>query len=123
MLQSWLKDIGENCCLAACYYYLSRNGNLNKADFLRWLSIAMEKGDIAMDDCYVRNPNNLVKGLVYSAETNNTGKPQIARFYNPRTGFSHFVIAEPNGTIVWDPLIDSVTVKEGFIKDWRIYND
>lgn len=122
MIQNWMKEIAENCCLAACYYYISRDGEINKSDFLRWLSIAMENGDIDYNECFVNNPNNLVNGLVYKAETNTTGKKQIARFYNPRTGFSHFVIAKPDGRVVYDPLENSVTVKEGFIQDWRICN-
>ena len=119
MLQTWLKNFAEESCLADCYYYISRNGNIRKDDFLKWLSIGIERGDI-LDDGYVKNANNIMKGLVYISKVNNTDRPQIARFYNPRTGYSHFVIAKPDGEVIWDPLTDSITVKEGFIKDWRI---
>ena len=122
-IQTWLKNISEECCLASCYYYMKSNGKINKSDFLRFLAEAFDNGDISSDDCFVNNPNNLTKKLVYKANKNETGKPQIARFYNPRTGYSHFVIAGPDGKVIWNPLEKSITVEEGFIKDWRIIND
>lgn len=116
-LQKWMKTLSEEVCLASCYYYLSY-GN-NKAFFLQWLGKAIEKGDIA-EDGYVVNPNNLTGKLVYKCDHNPTDKEQIARFYNPRTGYSHFVVASPDGIVVYDPLEESVTVKEGLLQDWRI---
>lgn len=122
-MQKWLKDFAEESCLASCYYYMT--GGRDFTGFLEFLDCGIRNGDITEEDCYVRNPNNLTKRLVYSSITNTTNEPQIARFYNPRTGFSHFVVAEVKDNkviVIYDPLEDSVTVKEGFVKDWRIVN-
>ena len=41
-------------------------------------------------------------------------KYYVEKWYNSRTGFSHFRLRD------WDPLLNSVTVKEGKIKSWRV---
>jgi hypothetical protein len=42
----------------------------------------------------------------------------IAEWFNKRTGFTHFTLREP---ILFDPLQNSVTVKEGYIRSYRVY--
>lgn len=44
----------------------------------------------------------------------------IARYYNPRTHYSHFVLIDRDKHIIYDGLYNSVTVKEGYIADYRI---
>ena len=119
MLQKKLKDLSEGICLGACYYKMMYGNVGTFHDFVVWLGVHIGEGNIS-EDGFVNNPNKLTRKQVYKSNTNETGKPQIARFYNSRTGCSHFVIAAPNGKVIFDPLGESVTVKEGIIKDWRI---
>jgi hypothetical protein len=42
----------------------------------------------------------------------------IAEWFNRRTGLTHFTLAYP---VKWDGLKDSVTVKEGSIRSYRLY--
>ena len=47
------------------------------------------------------------------------GTFEINKWYNPRTGHSHFVVGY--GEIVcYDPLGESVTCREGYLKDKRV---
>jgi hypothetical protein len=41
-----------------------------------------------------------------------------AEWFNRRTGFTHFTLEYP---VKWNSLKDSVTVKEGFIRSYRLY--
>ena len=79
-------------------------------------------------DCYIKNPEALatmVNGHKYSV-TKTTERPTMAsnrdilisEYYNPRTGKSHFCSVT---TGLYDPLGDSVTVKEGYIRSYRYF--
>jgi hypothetical protein len=44
----------------------------------------------------------------------------IAEWFNKRTGKTHFTLEYPEK---WNSLSDSVTVKEGYIKSYRLYRE
>lgn len=48
-----------------------------------------------------------------------------ARYYSriksERTGYSHFVLMKGPQEIKYDPLGDSVTVKEGYVESYRAF--
>jgi hypothetical protein len=44
----------------------------------------------------------------------------IAEWFNKRTGNTHFTLEYPEK---WNSLSDSVTVKEGYIKSYRLYRE
>lgn len=46
---------------------------------------------------------------------------EILYFYNPRTGLHHFTGGNGKGYVTYDPMGESVTVKEGFLESKRIF--
>jgi len=51
------------------------------------------------------------------------GERQILRFYNPATGYKHFVVGDGKGKVDWDPLEKSNTVKNGYVVEQRIIKE
>jgi hypothetical protein len=45
----------------------------------------------------------------------------VGQFYNPRTKFKHFVVIDREKKVVYDPIPDSVTVREGYLYSIRLY--
>ena len=45
----------------------------------------------------------------------------IGKWHNKRTGYSHFVLMKGPRDVEYDPLGDSVTVKEGDIESYRAF--
>lgn len=45
----------------------------------------------------------------------------VGCYYNPRTKFRHFVAINPDKTVVFDPIENSVTVREGYLESLRLY--
>jgi len=45
----------------------------------------------------------------------------IGRFFNPRTGFGHFVVIDKNKNVVYDPLGNSITVRDGYLESMRLF--
>lgn len=43
----------------------------------------------------------------------------IGMYFNPKTNYTHFVVLDKEKQIVFDPLKFSVTVKDGFLKNYR----
>ena len=80
------------------------------------------------DDCYIKDPCNILKyftGNDWRVEKTHAydegADIKIARFFNKRTGLNHFVLMQDEKTVLWDPIEDSVTVKEGHIESWRLF--
>lgn len=81
------------------------------------------------DGCTVYDPDALlrlaggsgsvrkVSGAGYQCLAN---ERQILRFYNPQTGYRHFVVGDGKGKVDWDSLEKSNTVKNGYIEEMRI---
>lgn len=81
------------------------------------------------DGCTVYDPDALlhlaggqgsvrkVSGASYRCAPN---ERQILRFYNPSTGYRHFVVGDGKGGVDWDPLEKSKTAREGYIEEQRI---
>jgi hypothetical protein len=51
----------------------------------------------------------------------NDSQYAIGEFYNKRTDFTHFVSLDSNKKVEYDPIKDSVTVREGTLKTIRLY--
>lgn len=90
--------------------------------------------DLAVDrkyityDCFVNQPTRLLYDLtgknyilIVSKSFDNIADIIIAKWYNQRTNYSHFVLMDKDNKVLWDPLGESVTVKEGYIKDYRLF--
>lgn len=123
-IQSKLKDIGNDGCLFLCLCMIIEEATGKPADIFSIIQESMLKNWLAKDyTC-----NNSIAIL-----NNFTGKkfkrvisvtlPEITdnqfsieKWYNPRTGYTHF-----KRRFV-DTLESSVTVKEGYIKEYYIYS-
>lgn len=49
------------------------------------------------------------------------GHYAIGCFYNPSTKFRHFVVINENKQVIYDPILNSNTVKNGYLESMRIY--
>lgn len=49
-----------------------------------------------------------------------SGEYAIAEMFNRRTSFTHFVVIDSKRNVIYDPIKDSITAKEGTIKSIRI---
>jgi hypothetical protein len=87
-----------------------------------------DKGKPA-DGCTILDPDALLrlaggKGTVRKVDGSgyqaSSGESQVLCFHNPRTGFYHFVVGDGKGKVKWDPLENSVTVREGHVVNQRI---
>lgn len=121
-IQKKLKVIGDEGCYFLC---ILKACNVKDERIISLYDYFVAMG--YMDkDCYVKNPEAIVGFLlskkVICYKSNNEEKDalfNIARFYNDRTGFSHFVLITENG--IWDTFGNSKTVAEGRIVDYRVF--
>jgi hypothetical protein len=60
-------------------------------------------------------------GLFSPDKTIPTGNFAIGEFYNERTKFTHFVAIGPDKKAVYDPILNSVTYREGGLKSIRLF--
>lgn len=121
--QKELEYLGNGGC-----YYISILHACNVTDIVKALEIYRKavKLNIMEKDCYIRNPElliGMITGHTYRV-TKTIERPNldskkdilIGEYFNPRTNFAHFCDVT---TEVYDPLVDSVTVKEGYIRSYR----
>ena len=47
----------------------------------------------------------------------------IGMYFNPYTKFTHFVVLDKDKKIVFDPVKNSITVKDGYLKDFRFIKE
>lgn len=122
-LQKKLENIGKYGC-----YFLSILKAFDRtADFLELYDKYTSKG--FMDaDCFVKNPIGIVRDLsgyhkwnVEKTTSFKLGSIVIAYYYNKSTGLHHFVLFDNNNKLVWDPLGESNTVKNGVIESYRVF--
>lgn len=120
MMQCKLKTFAENSCLALCYLWYGKQ-SLSLADTMKYLSECMSKGYIA-DDGFVLNPEGILRLITNKSykvtwQSVNPGKICIAEFYNGK--HTHFVVVDANDTVIYDPLNESYTVRNGKIRSYR----
>lgn len=126
-IQRILETIGENGCLALCWGYITGCTDL---ETINGILIAMAQGVINENDCFINDNRAYVRILfqlqnkneeinIKFANTHPNGIVSIAKYYNSRTAYSHFVVVNGDGKVIFDPLGDSVTVKEGHPVEWR----
>ena len=121
-MQKKLIKLADSTCLFLCYLWYGKQG-LSVADTLKYLAVCITK-DYVSENGYVNDPEAILKLVTnkkYSVKKvyKNPNKICIAEFYNERTKFTHFVIVGPTDEVLYDPLEDSVTVKEGKIVSYR----
>lgn len=81
-------------------------------------------------DCYIDKPEKL--GKLFDLNISFVGKKdkdyktksnefEILAFYNPNTDFTHFVLGDGNGKVLFDSLGKSITVRDGYLDSKRIF--
>ena len=121
-MQKKLIKLADSVCLFLCYLWYGKQC-LSVADTLKYLAVCITKGYVS-EDGYVNDPEAILKLITnkkYSVKKvyKNPNKICVAEFYNERTKFTHFAIVAPTDEVLYDPLEDSVTVKEGKIVSYR----
>lgn len=123
-IQKICKKLGESGCYFLCL--IEGCARITKYEYNPILAYPyfLERGWID-DDCFVKSPEAIVKFylnknvvVIKSNVIMNDAIITIAKYYNKRTGLSHFVLCTDKG--IWDPLGNSKTVAEGVIKDYRV---
>ena len=78
-------------------------------------------------DCYVKDPCAILgylTGKKYTVKKSEVLDPNaniiIGRWHNPSTNHSHFVVMDSNNNVAWDPLGNSITVRDGYIESYRL---
>ena len=117
-IQKTLENIGKYGCGFLCVCHKMGIGD---SEVLLYYNLC-RKNNLIDEDCYVNNWGNLATyldpdGRKYRCEKSNL-KDRKAAFsieywYNPRTKLHHFKLKD------WDPLGESITVKEGMIESYR----
>lgn len=79
-------------------------------------------------DCYVKDPCAILgflTGKKYIVKKSEVLDPNaniiIGRWHNPTTKHSHFVVMDSNNNVVWDPLGNSITVRDGLVESYRLF--
>lgn len=117
-IQSTLEKIGKYGCGFLC---LCKSFGVSDSDILTMYYLAIEN-DLMDEECYVKDWGKLATFLAPDWETYRCEKSNlkdkkaafhIEYWYNPRTKLHHFKLKD------WDPLKNSVTVKEGMIESYR----
>lgn len=121
-IQKKLKTLGTDGCYFLC---ILKACNVKDERIVSLYDYFVVMGYLA-EDCYVKNPEAIVKFLLNknvicykSRNKEDDALFCIARFYNEKTDFSHFVLITDSD--IWDPLGNSKTVAEGHIVDYRIF--
>lgn len=117
-IQKTLENIGKYGCgfLSVCHHF-----GVGDLETIFYYNICKKQGIIDAD-CYVNDWGKLASsidpdGNKYRVEKSNLKDRKAAFYieywYNPRTKLHHFKLRD------WDPLGESVTVKEGMIESYR----
>lgn len=116
-IQKEIENIGKYGCGFLCLCHIM---GISDSELFFYYRNAIKKGLIDQE-CYVKDWGKLATYLcptwhVFRCEKSNTKDKKAVFFleywYNPRTKLHHFKLKD------WDPLGQSVTVKEGMIESY-----
>ena len=128
-LQKFCLEIGSyGCYLISIYKAILKTSTdacilariANDYDYLR-------DHIIIGNDCEILQPAKICERYGINVTVEKTNKwPNnslfvIGKWHNKRTGYSHFVLMKGPRDVEYDPLGDSVTVKEGDIESYRAF--
>jgi hypothetical protein len=128
-IQDFIKAIGDEGCYALCLCKVAEIYNRTSVfarDAVVFVERGVSAGNIAPDMTVLDGAAFLwdMTGRKWTKEYKPAGyKPAdgdylIAEWFNKRTGLTHFTLEYP---VKWNSLRDSVTVKEGVIRSYRLY--
>jgi hypothetical protein len=129
--QSFIKAIGDEGCYAltlckVAEIYNRRASGYDAGHAVSAIGKAVEFGFLKPDMTVLDGAKFLeatteskwAKDYKDAGYTPQKGDYLVAEWFNKRTGLTHFTLEYP---VKWDGLKDSVTVKEGAIRSYRLY--
>ena len=123
MEQKICKILGESGCYFFCLLHCV--GGCDDA-----ISIYKKAVDIGWmdEDCYVKDPCAILRyltGKKYSLVKDTVLDPSaniiIGLWHNPTTNHHHFVVMDSNNNVTYDPLGESITVRDGALESYRSF--
>jgi hypothetical protein len=128
-IQDEIKTIGTDGCYALCLLKIAETAtdiDMSTGQAISYIEHGIKDANLKADMTVVDGAAFLgsLTGFKWTKDYAPHGyKPQaddflVAEWFNPRTGFTHFTLVSPQK---WDSLESSVTVKEGFIRGYRVY--
>ena len=123
-----LKNIYDYGCYFLDLLYIGKGyEELTLEEIVEYYHLFCSK-DWIDKECYVKEPTAILEFLtgekyrvMYSKYPDQAAKHVVARFYNTYTGYAHFVVSNSYGDVVWDPIENSYTVKNGIVDSYRLF--
>jgi hypothetical protein len=130
--QDFIKKIGDEGCYALCLCKVKElhnpYGAITPGESVYCIELGIKKGYIKEDMTVLDGAGFLYYSSGSRCRWTKEYKPAdykpvdgdylIAEWFNKRTGLTHFTLEYPEK---WNSLMDSVTVKEGAIRSYRLY--
>jgi hypothetical protein len=127
-IQDFIKKVGDEGCYALCLCKIAELRLNDSLIAVSYIEYGVKYGLIAEDMTVLDGAKFLVHmtAIEWSKEYKAPGyKPVlgdylVAEWFNPRTKLTHFTVEYP---VKWNSLKNSVTVKEGSIRSYRLYRE
>ena len=128
-LQKFCLDIGNFGCYLISIYKAILNTSSDACILARICADYeyLKAHNIIGDDCEILQPAKICRLYDINVTVEKTKKWTdnalfvIGKWHNKRTGYSHFTLMKGPREVEYDPLGDSVTVKEGDIESYRAF--
>lgn len=128
-LQKFCLEIGNYGCYLISIYKAILNTSIDACILARIANDYdyFKEHSIIGNDCEILQPEMICKryGInVVVEKTKNWPSNAlfvIGKWHNKRTGYSHFVLMKGPRDVQYDPLGNSITVKEGDIESYRAF--
>lgn len=128
-LQKFCLEIGNYGCYLICVYKAILKSSSDACILARIITDYdfFKDHTIIGNDCEILQPALICKryGINVTVEKTKNWPSNalfvIGKYHNKRTGYSHFTLMKGPREVEYDPLGDSVTVKEGDIESYRAF--
>lgn len=128
-LQKFCLEIGNGGCYLISIYKAILKTSTDACILARIITDYdyLKEHNIIGDGCEILQPAKICEryGINVTVEKTknwpNNALFVIGKWHNKRTGYSHFVLMKGPRDVEYDPLGDSVTVKEGDIESYRAF--
>jgi hypothetical protein len=127
-IQDFIKKVGDEGCYALCLCKIAELHIRHSGIAVARIEAGVESGFIAGDMTVLDGAGFLgyMTAQKWTKEYKEAGyKPAagdylVAEWFNHRTKLTHFTVEYP---VKWNSLKNSVTVKEGSIRSYRLYRE
>lgn len=121
------QDIARSIWNSGCYF-LSILYCADQLDSAFGLYKTFVKEGWMEEDCYIKDPASIMSylfpnkySITKSVGVDDKADFNIAYYYNPSTKYHHFVVVDKQGNVIYDPLGESNTVKNGYPESYRCF--